>query len=129
MQAVQTAYVFTVRTSFTAETLCVCAVHNRQLFFFQDNITVDVGDRNFSCRDQIEIIYFAMIHLSFFVGKLSCAITGSGIDYCRRHDFCVSGFACFVQEEVDQGTLQLGTFSFVYREACTCNLYTKIEID
>ena len=69
-----------------------------------------------------------MIHLSFFVRKLSGAIAGSGVDYCRRHDFGISGFACFIQEEVDKGALKLCSFTFVYRETRTCDFYTQVEV-
>ena len=69
-----------------------------------------------------------MVHLSFFVRKLSCAVTGSGVDHCRWHDFNISGFACFIQEEVDKGTLKLCTFSFVYRKTCSCDFNTQVEV-
>ena len=34
-----------------------------------------------------------------------------------------------IQEEVDKGTLKLCAFTFVYRETCTCDFYTQIEIN
>jgi type IV pilus assembly protein PilB len=30
----------------------------------------------------------------------------------------------FIQKEIDEGTLQSGAFSFIYREACTCYFNT-----
>ena len=69
-----------------------------------------------------------MIHLSFFVRKLSCAIAGSSVNYCRWHDFSISGFACFVQEEVDKSALKLCAFTFIYGETCTCDSYTQVEV-
>ena len=69
-----------------------------------------------------------MVHLTFLVGQLACSVTGSGINYCRRHDFQITGFAGFVQEEVDQRALQLRTFSFINRETGSCYLYAQVEI-
>ena len=69
-----------------------------------------------------------MIHLSFLIGKLTCTKTGSSIYHCRRHNLHISGFTCFIQEEVDQGTLQPGTLSFINREACSCDLHTQVKV-
>ena len=70
-----------------------------------------------------------MIHLTFFIRKLSCSISGSCIYYCRRHDFHIARLTCFVQEEIDESTLQLCTFTFINREASSGDFYTEIEID
>ncbi len=70
-----------------------------------------------------------MIHLTFFVGQLACAIARGGIDHRRRHNFYVSGFAGFVEEEVDERALQLCAFAFVDGESGTCDLHSEVEVD
>ena len=42
MQAVQSANILAVAPSLTAETLCVCAVLDGQVFLVEDNVAVDV---------------------------------------------------------------------------------------
>ncbi len=70
-----------------------------------------------------------MVHLSFFIGKLPRTIAGSSVHHCRRHNFRIARFACFVQEEVDEGALQLCAFTFIYRESRACNLNAQVEIN
>ena len=69
-----------------------------------------------------------MIHLPFLVRQLSRAVAGSGVHHCGRHYFRIAGFACFVQEEVDECALQLCAFAFVYGEAGTGNLDTQVKV-
>ena len=69
-----------------------------------------------------------MIHLTLFVGQLACSVTGSGIDHCRRHYFRIARFACLVQEEVDERTLELCAFSFIYRKARTRDFNTQVKV-
>ena len=69
-----------------------------------------------------------MVHLSFFIGKLPRAIARSDVHHCRRHYFCIAGFACLVQEEVDERALQLCTFAFVYGESGTGNLNAQVKV-
>ena len=129
MQTVQSAHIFSIRAGFATETLRIGAVLDRQLLFIEDNITVDISNRDFGCRDQIKIIHFAMIHLPFLVRQLARTITGSSIHNCRRHDFRITGFTGFIQEEVNQRTLQLRTLSLVNRETGTCDLHSQVKID
>ncbi len=70
-----------------------------------------------------------MVHLSFFIRQLACAVPGSLVNDCRRHDFQITGIACLVQEEIDQCPLQTGTLANINRETCTRNLYTQVEVD
>ena len=129
MKAIEPAYIFTVRAGFPTEALCISAVFNRKLLFIQNDVTVDIGYRNFSRRNQIEIVYFAMVHLSFFIRKLSGSIAGSSVYNCWRHDFGISGFTCFIQEKVNQCALQLSSFAFVNRKTCTGYFYTQIKVN
>ena len=69
-----------------------------------------------------------MVHLSFLIRKLTGTEAGSGIYHGRRHDFHITGFACLIQEEVYQSTLQLSALSFINRKTGTCNLHTQVEV-
>ena len=74
MQAVQSANILAVAPSLTAETLCVCAVLDGQVFLVEDNIAVDVCYGYLGSRDEVQVVNLTMVHLSLLVGKLSCAI-------------------------------------------------------
>ena len=74
MQAVQSANILAVATSLTAETLCVCAVLDGQVFLIEDNVAVDVCYGNLSRWDKIQVVYLTMIHLSLLVRQLSRAV-------------------------------------------------------
>ena len=128
MQTVQATYIFSIRTGFTTETLGISTVLNRQLFLIQNHVAINICYRNLCCRNQIQIIQIAVIHLAFLIRQLSGAITRSSIYYCRRHDFFISGSTSFIKEEVNQSTLQTSSLSFINRESGTCNLYTQVKI-
>ena len=70
-----------------------------------------------------------MIHLTLLVGQLTRTVAGSRIDHRRRHHLQITGCPGLIQEEIDQGTLQAGTHSFVNRETGTCNLDSQIEVN
>ena len=74
MQTVKATHVLTIRTSLTTETLCVCAVLYWEILLVEDNVTVDVCYRNLCGWDKVEVVYLTMVHLTFLVRKLSCAI-------------------------------------------------------
>ena len=69
-----------------------------------------------------------MVHLALLVRQLPRTVTAGRIHNRRRHNLLVTGLAGFRQEKVDQGALQLGTFSAIYGETGSGNLYTQIEI-
>ena len=75
MQTVQATYVLTVRTGLATETLCIGTVLDWQLLLVKDYITVDVCNRNLGCRDEIEVIKIAVVHLTLLVGELACTVT------------------------------------------------------
>ena len=106
----------------------ISAVFDGQLLFVEDYVTVDVRYGNFGGWNQIQVVYFAMIHLPFFVGQLACTIAGGSVNHRGRHYLGIAGFARFVQEEVDKCTLKLCAFAFVYGKTCTCNLNTQVEV-
>ena len=129
MQTIQATHILTVRACLTTETFRVCAVLDREVLLVENYVTIDVCDRYLSSWNQIEVIHFAMVHLSFLVWKLTCAVARSSIHHRWRHDFCVARLACFIEEEIDKCTLETSTLTFIYREACARNLHTEVEVD
>ena len=129
MQAVQSAYIFSIATGLATEALSVGAILNRQLLFIENHIAIDIGDRHLSGRNKIEIVETAVIHLSLFVGQLTCAIARSLINNRRRHNFSISRLRSLIEEELDKSALQPCPLANIYRETGTCNLHTEVEIN
>ena len=69
-----------------------------------------------------------MVHLSFFVRKLSCAVTGSGVDHDRRLDLLVAGGGVDVKEEVDESPLEFRALALIDRKTGSGELHSKVEI-
>lgn len=67
VQAIQSSYIFTIRTGFTTETLRISHIFNREISFFQQQVTINIGNRNFGGRDKVKIIQVGMIHLAVFI--------------------------------------------------------------
>ena len=129
MQTVQTTNVLTVATSLTTETLCVGTVLDGQILLVEDDVTIDIGDGNLSSRNQIEVVDLAVIHLTFLVRQLTSTIARGGVYYCRRHDLRITGLIGFSEEEIDEGSLQLGSLADIDGETCACDLHAEIEVD
>ena len=70
-----------------------------------------------------------MIHLSFFIRQLSCSETGIFIDKDGRLYFFITGFDCFIEEKINECTLESCTFSLVNRKTCAGKFYTQFKID
>ena len=70
-----------------------------------------------------------MVHLSLLVGELSGAVARGLVDDVRGLYLQVAGLRSTVQEELNQGALQLGAFADVDGEACAGNLYAKVEVN
>ena len=66
---------FAIRSGFATEAFCICTILDRQILFIENDITIDVSDRNFGSRDEIEVIHVAVIHLAFLVGQLASAVS------------------------------------------------------
>ena len=128
VQTVQAAHVLAVGTGLAAEALRVGAVLDGELLLVQNHVAVDVRHGDFGGRNQVEVIHFAMVHLTLLVGQLARAVAGSGVHHGRRHNLRVARFACFVQEEVDEGALQLCAFALIDGEAGTGNLHAQVEV-
>src|SRR5574344_2223942 len=70
-----------------------------------------------------------MIHLSFFIGKLTSTISRSFVDNVRWLYLQIATFASFVKEESFECTLETSHLANINRETCTCNFDTEVEID
>ena len=129
MQAVQSAHILTIRAGLATEALRVGAVLDGQLLLVENDVAVDVGHGHLSRRNQVEVIYFAVVHLSLLVGQLTRAIAAGGIHHRGRHDLGVATGTRLIQEEVDQGALQTGSLAFIDGESGSGNLHTQVEVD
>ena len=122
MQAVQSAYVLTVAAGLAAEALGVGAHLDGQLLFIDDHVAVEVRYRYLCCRDQIQVVHLAVVHLTLLVGQLSRAVSAGSIHYRRRHDLRITGFGGFGEEEVDECALQSCSLTDIDGETGTRDL-------
>ena len=74
MKTVQTTNILAVRACFATETLCIGTILDRQLGFVQNNVTVNIRHRYLGSRNQVEIVYLAVVHLTFLVRQLACTV-------------------------------------------------------
>ena len=74
VKAVKSANILAIRTCFTTETCRISAVHLWKILLVKDNITVDVGYRNFGSWDKVKVVKTAVVHLAFLVGQLSSSV-------------------------------------------------------
>ena len=95
----------------------------------EDDVAIDVGDRHLGSGYHIEPVEGNGIHLTLLVGQLAGAETGSFVDHKRRHDFDIAGLGGLVEEEVDEGALQTGSFAFVDGETGASNLVAQFKVD
>ena len=128
MQTVQSTNILTIGTSLTTEALRIGTILDRQLCLVQYHVAIDIGYRNLSSGDEVEIVNLAMIHLSFLVRQLTRAVAGSCIHHRRRHNLGIATLTGLVEEEVDERTLQAGTLSDIDGESSSRNLNTQIEV-
>ena len=105
VQTVQAAHVLTIRTSLTTETLGVGTVFDGQVLLVENHVAIDICDRHLGRRNQVEVVYFAVIHLAFLVRQLTGTVTRSGVHHSWRHNLRIAGLVGFSEEEVDECTL------------------------
>ena len=129
MQTIQAAHILSIRTGLAAEALSVSAVLNGQVFLIEDDVAIDIRDGHLSGGNQIEVVHFSVIHLTFLVGQLACAIARCSVNYRRRHYLRVATLAGFVEEEVNECALQTSTFTDVDGETGTRNLHSEVKVD
>ena len=66
--------------------------------------------------------------MSFLVGELACAVSGGLVDYERRFDFEISGFACAVEEELYEGALEASAFAQVYGKSGAGDFDSEVKV-
>ena len=129
MQTVQSAHILAVRACFAAETLGVGTILDGEFLFVHDNIAIDVRYGNFGGGNQIQVVQIAVVHLSFLVGQLACAVSAVGVNDCGRHNLFIASLACLVQEEVDERSLQLCALAAVNGEAGSADLHAQVKVN
>ena len=75
VKSVQTSHVLTIGTCLTTEAWGICSKLLRELGIVQDDVPVDIGNRNLSSRNEIEIVETYIVHLGLLVRQLACAET------------------------------------------------------
>ncbi len=96
-----------VRAGLGAETGGIGGVFDRQLPLFQRLVAVDVGNRHFGGRDQIEIPVLDLEQVFLEFRQLAGRRHRCRIDQHRRHDFGIAVLGGLqIEHEVDQGPFQ-----------------------
>ncbi len=95
---------------------------------FQDLVAVQVGDGHLRCRDQVQPIRRGVVHLAFLVRQLAGGEGAFRVHHVRWNDLPVARFDRLVQEESDQGALQLGPLSAIDRKARAGHLHTEVHV-
>lgn len=128
VETVEAADVFAVTAGFAAPACAVCAVFDGEAVGGYDDVAVEVGDGYFGGGDEVEAVEGSDVHLCFFVGELSGAVTGCFVDYVRRFDFEVSGFVGAVEEELYESALEASAFAEVYGESGAGDFDAEVEV-
>ena len=128
MQTVKSAHILTIRTSLSAEACRISTTLDRQVFLVENNISEDICHRYLGSRDEVKVIEVTMVHLSFFVRKLTCAISGSLIHYIWWLYFQITALASLFKEESLKCSLQASHLSEIDRESGTGNLYAEVKV-
>ena len=129
VQAIQASHIFTITACFTSKARSVPAKFDGQLAFFYQGISVDVGQGHFSRRNHVQFVVLHVVHLAFFVGQLSRAKATVRIDHQRWNVFCVAGFVCFLQEKLNEPSLEFSSLPFVERKARSSNLGAQFKVN
>ena len=106
MQTVQTTNILTVAASLAAETSRVSATLDRQIFLVEYLVAEDVCYWHLGCRDKVEVVKLALVHLSLLIRKLTGTVTRSLVHNVRRLYLKVAALASFIKEELLKSTLQ-----------------------
>ena len=129
VQTVQTAHVLAIAACLATEASRVGTTLDGEVFLVQNLIAEDVGHRHLCCRDEVEVVKVAMIHLALLVGELSCAVARCFVHHERRLHLKVSALACLIKEECLKSALETCHLTDVKRESGTCDLYTQVKVD
>src|SRR5690554_8145327 len=114
---------------FSSKTRCKSYVLDRKISLIDNYITIKVSNGNFCRGDQVKVLGCIMVHLSFFVGKLACAISAVFIDQDRGLYLVVPLFESLVKKEVYQTPLQSCTFALVHGKSCSGDLDSQFKIN
>ena len=128
MKAVQSTYVLSIGTRFSSEAWGIAESLHWKVFFAQDNIAEEVGDRHLCRGNHVEVINLHVVHLTFLVRKLTCAVSRRFIDHQGWHDLHIPCFLSLIQEESDQCTLDLCSFTCIHWEARSSDLHSQLEV-
>ncbi len=129
VETVEAAHVLAVAAGFATEACRVGAVLDGELVAGDDDVTVEVGDRYFGGGDEVEAVEVDEVHLAFLVGELTCTVAGGFVHHIGGLYFKVAGSGGFVEEELDECALELGTFAEIYGETGAGYLDTEFEVN
>lgn len=92
---------------FPAEAGGVGGVVDGELLVLEDLVAVKIGDGDFSSRDEVEVVFGAVVDLIAELGKLPGADKALGFDEERRADLGVAVLGGMkVEKEVDESALE-----------------------
>ena len=116
-------------TGFCTEASAVCGIFQRQLIAGQNIITMIVGYRNLCGRNQVHIAVFQLVHILGKFRQLAGALHACTVNDERREEFGITMLSgVYIQEEVDNGTLQTGAHATIEYITCTADLNATFEI-
>src|SRR5215213_8577982 len=108
----------------------VGGVADRKLVGVEDLVAVQVRDRHFGSRDEVQIVARHDVHLVFLVGYLAGPGGRRRVDDGGRPDFGHAVLAGVdVEEPVDQRALERGSGSLVDRKARAADLRPASVVD
>ena len=129
VQTVETADILAVAAGLAAEALAVADALDGELLGVDHLAAEDIRYRHLSGGDHVETVERDGVHLALLVGQLTGAETRGLVDHQRRLDFDEASIGGLIEEEVDEGALQAGTFAFIEGESGTGNLVAEFEVD
>ena len=129
MHTNQTTGITACSTSLCTEASAVCGIFQRQLVAGQDIVTMIVGYRYFSSRNQVHVAVFQLVHILSKFRQLAGALHACAINDERREEFSVAMLSgVYVQEEVDNSALQTRAHATIEYIACAAYLYAAFKV-
>ena len=129
METVQAAHVLAVAAGLAAEAGRVGAVLLGELVAGDDDVAVEVGDGHLGGGDEVEVVLVDIVHLALLVGELACAVARCLVHHIGRLNLQVAGLGGAVEEELDEGALELGAFADVDGEAGAGDFHAQVKVD
>ena len=126
----QATSIATCSASFCTEAAAVCGVSDGQFCRSQDFITMIVGYRNFSGRNEIHIAVFQFKHIFCEFRQLTSTLHARTIYDERREHFGIAMFfGVQVKEEADYSAFQTSTQTTIENIASTGYFNTTFKVD